>query len=47
MSGYRWEVSLFIYTLAFALQMRKSTENLTQFSRTVSGTAPCAELTAL
>jgi hypothetical protein len=30
MIGCRWAVPLFIYTLAFALQLRKSTENLRQ-----------------
>jgi hypothetical protein len=30
MIGCRWAVPLFIYTLAFALQLRKSTENLNQ-----------------
>jgi hypothetical protein len=38
---------LFIYTQAFALQLRKSTENLSQGSRAVLGTARCVDLPAL
>jgi hypothetical protein len=39
----RRAVPLLNYTLAFALQLRKSTENLSQSSRVV-GTTRCADL---
>jgi len=47
MIGCRWSVPLFTYTLAFALQLRKSMENLSQGSRAVLATAPCVDLAAL
>jgi hypothetical protein len=46
MIGYRQAVPLFIYTLAFALQLRKSTENFNQDSRAVLGIARCVDLAA-
>jgi len=47
MIGCRRAVPLFIYTLAFALQLRKSTENLNQGSRAVLGIVRCVKLDAL
>jgi hypothetical protein len=47
MSGCRRAVLLFIYTLALALQLRKSTENLSHGSRTLLDTACCVDLAAL
>jgi len=47
MIGGRRAVLLIIYTLPFALQLRKSTENLSQGSRAVLGTASCVDFAAL
>jgi hypothetical protein len=47
MIGCRWAVPLFIYTLAFALQLRKSTGNLSQDSRALLGTASWRRLDRL
>jgi hypothetical protein len=46
MIGCGWALYLFIYTMALFSQVR-STENLSQGSRAVLGTARCVDLTAL